>query len=102
MTKRPEPAVVRRTSGWAERADYVLSEVFRALPRDATEADVKRACRDAYPFGPREHWPYKAWLQRVAAWKQGREAGLHGPIGTAARRRTKAERTDTETGELFG
>lgn len=88
---------------WSESADRVLAEVFAALPKDATDADVKRAVRDAYPFGPREYWPYTVWLQRVKAWKAGRAAGLNGPLGRAApQRKPSVERADKETGDLFG
>lgn len=48
---------------WATRARRVIA-VVRADAREAG-LDAKRtlaAIDAAYPFGPRKHWPYKAWL----------------------------------------
>jgi hypothetical protein len=59
---------------WADRADQVLAEVFRdGIP-------PKTVIRDAYPFGPRSHHPYKVWLRRVRAWRHARSMGMASPF----------------------
>jgi hypothetical protein len=50
-------------SGWAARARQVIAEVHRLLPENATLAERTKAVADAYPFGPRQYWPYKAWCK---------------------------------------
>lgn len=46
---------------WSDRARPVIEDTLAALPVGATEKECRRALRDAYPFGPREHHPYKVW-----------------------------------------
>lgn len=55
-------------SPWRERARKVIAEVMASMPGDATLTQVQKALRDAYPFGTREHHPYKMWCseQRIA------------------------------------
>lgn len=48
---------------WYSRAVPVVWAALRALPPDATDAAIRRALRDAYPFGERRYWPYKVWLR---------------------------------------
>lgn len=42
------------------------------LPLNASDDEVARAVREAYPWGPRSHHPYKAWLAAVKEWKGAR------------------------------
>lgn len=37
-----------------------------------TESELKRALKDAYPFGERKHWPYKIWCGCVKRALAGR------------------------------
>lgn len=48
---------------WSERARQTIAAVHATLPADISFADRKRAIRDAYPFGEREYWPYRAWCK---------------------------------------
>jgi hypothetical protein len=48
---------------WARAARETIDRVARTIPDDATMKDRKAAIDAAYPFGPRSHWPYKAWLK---------------------------------------
>lgn len=41
----------------------VIAQVHATLPADISFADRRRAIREAYPFGEREYWPYKAWCK---------------------------------------
>lgn len=74
---------------WRERAapiiERVLAETARCTPRER-----RAALREAYPFGPKEYWPYKVWLSEIKAQTQGRP--------TRARR---AIDHDTHTPSLF-
>lgn len=47
---------------WAERSWRVIDKVHAALPIDATFEQRRQAIREAYPFGERRRFPYKAWL----------------------------------------
>jgi hypothetical protein len=35
------------------------------------EKEIVKALRDAYPFGPRKHHPYKIWLDEVKRQRGG-------------------------------
>lgn len=48
---------------WSEISRETIAKVHAQLPADISFADRKRAIRGAYPFGPRECWPYKAWCK---------------------------------------
>lgn len=48
---------------WSELARQRIAEVHATLPADISFANRKKAIRAAYPFGPREYWPYKAWCK---------------------------------------
>jgi uncharacterized protein (TIGR02996 family) len=54
-------------SEWRTRARRVIDRVLAGLPADADEKTKRAAVREAYPFGPREHHPYKCWLAEVKA-----------------------------------
>lgn len=83
-------------AGWVEQSVAVIRETLAALPKNATPAERKRALRDAYPFGDRSNWPYKAWCkaQRIA---------LAGGIPTTGAERVRGRRLDRDrvTGDLF-
>lgn len=83
-------------AGWVERSVEVIRDVLAKLPAGATPTEKRRALRDAYPFGNRSNWPYKAWLkaQRVA---------LAGGVPTTGSERARSRRNDCDraTGELF-
>lgn len=50
-------------SSWYRRARQAIDPVIEQAQADgASPAETKRRLREAYPFGEREHWPYKAWL----------------------------------------
>lgn len=49
---------------WRAKSWQVICQVQRDHP--AATGDALRALlRDAYPFGMRQYWPYKVWLQCV-------------------------------------
>lgn len=47
---------------WRDIAEHVIHQVDQALPTDAPLADRVKAIDAAYPFGVRDHHPYKIWL----------------------------------------
>jgi hypothetical protein len=53
---------------WSVKAREVIAEVDKSLPETATLAERKKALFDAYPFGQREMWPYKAWCKAQKAY----------------------------------
>lgn len=50
-------------STWQEQATAYIEAAHRALPADVTLAQRRRAIQQAYPWGERSGWPYKAWLK---------------------------------------
>ena len=48
---------------YLEQSWSVIDAVHASLPPDVTDAERRKAISDAYPFGERAHWPYKAWLK---------------------------------------
>lgn len=44
------------------RREYAL-QVMADVCKDKPRSEWEQAIREAYPWGPRENWPYKAWLQ---------------------------------------
>ena len=50
-------------SYWFDAASGVIAEVVRKLPKDADKRTILLAVDSAYPFGSRDRWPYKKWLE---------------------------------------
>lgn len=73
-------------SSWRENTNYHLAVVFAELKREGiTDADeINRRIYEAYPFGERNYFPYKVWLEQVKKWKAGYAMGLRGPTGQDA------------------
>lgn len=46
---------------WSQHARETIQKVHASLPENATLDERKKALFDAYPFGDRAMWPYKAW-----------------------------------------
>jgi len=65
---------------WVSAAAAKIREVLAELPADAGEADCSRAIRDAYPWEPRAHWPYKAWLKARKAALDARFGRMTVPV----------------------
>lgn len=61
---------------WRDRAKRVIRDVLAAMP-DADLKQRRAALREAYPFGPRQHHPYKIWCDEVA-----RQLGTKKPKAT--------------------
>lgn len=49
---------------WRQRSAEAIARVRAAYPT-VTGAELRKLLRDAYPFGPRQYHPYKAWLAEV-------------------------------------
>lgn len=48
---------------WTDQAREAIARARATLPEDISFAARKMAIRAAYPFGPREMWPYRAWCK---------------------------------------
>lgn len=48
--------------------EHALSVVRRTVAENPTleGAELRKAVSEAYPFGEREMWPYKAWCKAVS------------------------------------
>ncbi|PKR56327.1 hypothetical protein [Thalassospira lohafexi] len=48
---------------WYMSAQSHIAKVHEDLPDGCSFEDRKKALKDAYPFGPRSMYPYKAWCK---------------------------------------
>lgn len=60
-------------ASWRDEARPVVADVVRRVGLTDRKA-LRVALRDAYPFGERAYWPYKAWLAEVRAQTGGLRA----------------------------
>ena len=51
---------------WRQRAAPIIADTIARVGRDDPKA-LRKALRDAYPFGERANYPYKAWRDEVRA-----------------------------------
>jgi len=54
----------RQPKTWREIARPIIKRVLDEHKGEPREK-VKRALRDAYPFGSRSHYPYQVWLDEI-------------------------------------
>lgn len=58
-------------SHWAAAAKATIERVVAENPGKNDE-ELLELIDAAYPFGMREHWPYKVWLTERRAWRRSR------------------------------
>jgi hypothetical protein len=65
-------------SDYATRREVASRIIAKVLSEVAGQPDpvVRKALRDAYPFGQRKYWPYKVWLDEIARQRGRRPAKL--------------------------
>ena len=74
---------------WRERAAQVVRDVIERVGRE-DEVALRKALREAYPFGLRQYYPYKVWLDEIKV-----QLGRKPPRGRTAP-------SCAGQGELFG
>jgi len=47
---------------WAQLAQEAIEQAHKAMPAGVSLAERTKRIDAAYPFGQRQHFPYKAWL----------------------------------------
>ena len=52
-------------SRWRRASQPIIKRVLEET-RGQDEKAIRKALRDAYPFGPKEYHPYKIWLSEIA------------------------------------
>ena len=63
-----------KESKWRTRARPVIQRVLEET-KGKPEGEIRRAIRDAYPFGERRNHPYKIWLDEVSRQLRLRNGG---------------------------
>lgn len=53
---------------WGDISRQTIERVATTIPDTATLKERKAAIDAAYPFGPRAHWPYRAWCKARRAY----------------------------------
>ena len=51
-------------SQWRKEAAPIIARVLKETAGQDEKA-IRKALRDAYPFGAREHHPYKIWCDEI-------------------------------------
>lgn len=49
---------------WRQQAAPIVASVIERVGKDDMKA-LRKALREAYPFGPKSQYPYKAWLAEI-------------------------------------
>lgn len=70
-------------SRWRKIASPIVTRVLDET-RGQSEKEIRAALREAYPFGPRSHHPYKIWLSEI---KRQRHGDGSGPTSDALAKR---------------
>lgn len=55
------------TSQWRREARNYITTALALLPENATEKEARAAVREAYPWGLRQHHPYRMWCLEAKA-----------------------------------
>lgn len=63
---------------WRDSARPLIAAVL-VETNGQSEKEIRKALRAAYPWGPREHHPYKIWCDEIK-----RQRGLKPKLGTRA------------------
>lgn len=75
MAEQRVIGVALRRDTWRSVARPIIARVlFETQGQD--ERAIRRALREAYPFGERRFWPYKCWLDEIA---RQRRTGRYAP-----------------------
>lgn len=80
---------------WRERARPIIARVLKETEGQDLKAR-RKALKDAYPWGPREHWPYKMWCSEVR-----RQLDLEATPPRGRKRGQMVRHTDDRTGRMF-
>lgn len=51
---------------WRDRARPIIQRVLEETAGNP-EKEIREALKKAYPFGPREYYPYQVWLDEIRA-----------------------------------
>lgn len=68
---------------WYQAAKNVIAATHDDLPRDISFADRKKTIANAYPFGERRYFPYKAWLKAQREYLRRYDPKPAGPLHAA-------------------
>lgn len=74
-------------SYWRKIAAPIIAEVLR-ITEGQNEKEIKKALREAYPFGQRKYHPHKIWLDEIK-----RQRGLKPPLGIKKKHDNQSQQT---------
>lgn len=57
-------------TSWSDVSRATIARVALTIPDETPLKERKAIIDAAYPFGPRSHWPYKAWCKARRAYLQ--------------------------------
>ncbi|MBW3637021.1 MAG: hypothetical protein KY445_11270 [Armatimonadetes bacterium] len=90
-----------KTGVWTGRSNETVTRTLAALPASATLKEAKKALSDAYPFGQRSMYPYKAWCVAVDKHLRARFREEYRALDRAALEKRGATLPDDGQQELF-
>jgi hypothetical protein len=68
---------------WRDKARPIIARVL-AETKGQSDDVIRKALREAYPFGEREYHPYKVWLDEIAL-QTGRKVKVDHRLGPRSR-----------------
>lgn len=66
-----------KAGAWRERCAPIIADVIQRVGRSDTKA-LRKALREAYPFGERAYHPYKVWLDEIKCQLGQRQFNVRG------------------------
>lgn len=80
------------SSSWRDYARPIIAKVLKENAGQ-DEAVIRKALKDAYPFGQRDYHPYKIWLDEIAVQRGTKKKNIFG--------RKKAKPEDPRQERMF-
>jgi len=79
---------------WREMARPIINTVINEVGFKDEKA-LRKALREAYPFGQRKNWPYKVWLDEISIQTgQKKDLGNNDIYGTPLLDRLKKDKDE--------
>lgn len=85
-------------SSWRAYCAPIITRVLKET-QGKDEKEIRKALKEAYPFGPREYHPYKIWLDEID--RQRHPERRRSKIFKGKKKKVKPEIQDPNQPTLF-
>lgn len=66
--------ICKMSKTWRDMARPLIVQVLKES-EGKSEKEIRKALKDAYPWGERRYHPYKIWLDEIKVQRKGRQFG---------------------------